>query len=765
NGEYKDNVFMVDYDTGRVGVNLGSGVTPAVPLNVAGTVRFQSTSSSSDHLEFTNYSGSSKLYRPSGSLELQGGNTGNGILKLDNSGGFTFDGNTVYHSGNFTVTESDVTAHEAALNIATSQLTGNIDLTSQVTGTLPVSNMAATALTTVQTAANQTAHLALTAQEGDVVVRSDENKTYMHNGGSAGTMADYTLLATPTDSVTSVNGNTGAVTVTVPTATSDLTNDSGFITSADGGNATTLDGIDSGSFLRSDQADTMTGELTISGSSPQMKFNDTSGEDDFWIHVNGNNFYILTDRDDNGSWDGTYPLQLTNGNSTIQSYGNTVWTSGNDGSGSGLDADTVDGIQASSFLRSDAADTFTETITGDTLHLGDSQITGSSAKLQVNGFMRTGSIYLHAGTSPTSDNYPLSTTTNGVLQWDGHKVWHAASDGSGSGLDADTVDGVQASSFLRSDTDDSVSSYTNQIQFPSNTSIDSSSSDQASLEIRQNTAGEDAFMQFHVAGDYATYFGLDGSTNDLAVGGWSKGANKYKIWHAGNDGGGSGLDADTVDGIQASSFLRSDATDVMTGQLNIENHIDMSYNNSTANRFLKLPRSGGITFYGDGSDHHAIMSRNASNSAADDILISSYGGVHIDLDSNNNDGSGADFTIGKHNSSTAYLTFSGETSDLTVSGNVTAYSDKRLKEEIKVIENAVEKVKEIRGVTYKDIETKINRTGVIAQEVEKVLPEAVTKHEETGMLSVAYGNMVGLLIESVKELTERVETLEKKLGE
>jgi len=112
----------------------------------------------------------------------------------------------------YTVTESDVTDHEAALSIATSQLTGDIDLTTQVTGTLPVSNMAATALTTVQTAASESAQLALTAQEGDVVVRSDENKTYMHNGGTAGTMADFTLLATPTDSVTSVDGNTGAVT-------------------------------------------------------------------------------------------------------------------------------------------------------------------------------------------------------------------------------------------------------------------------------------------------------------------------------------------------------------------------------------------------------------------------------------------------------------------------------------------------------------------------------------------------------------------------
>ena len=45
------------------------------------------------------------------------------------------------------------------------------------------------------------------------MVRTDESKTYIHNGGSAGTMADYTLLATPTDAVTSVAGRTGDVTL------------------------------------------------------------------------------------------------------------------------------------------------------------------------------------------------------------------------------------------------------------------------------------------------------------------------------------------------------------------------------------------------------------------------------------------------------------------------------------------------------------------------------------------------------------------------
>ena len=79
------------------------------------------------------------------------------------------------------------------------------------TGTLPSSVIPPVAMTTVQVAASQVAMLALTTEEGDVVVRSDENKSYMHNGGSAGDMTDFTELSTPTDSVLSVNGDTGTV--------------------------------------------------------------------------------------------------------------------------------------------------------------------------------------------------------------------------------------------------------------------------------------------------------------------------------------------------------------------------------------------------------------------------------------------------------------------------------------------------------------------------------------------------------------------------
>ena len=98
-----------------------------------------------------------------------------------------------------------------------------------------------------------------------------------------------------------------------------------------------------------------------------------------------------------------------------------------------------------------------------------------------------------------------------------------------------------------------------------------------------------------------------------------------------------------------------------------------------------------------------------------------------------------------------------------LAGNITAYSDIKLKENIKLISDAVEKVKQLRGVTFtrNDHEDKERRhAGVIAQEVEKVLPEVVTEDNE-GIKNVAYGNMVGLLIEAIKEQQTRIVALEQ----
>jgi hypothetical protein len=107
----------------------------------------------------------------------------------------------------------------------------------------------------------------------------------------------------------------------------------------------------------------------------------------------------------------------------------------------------------------------------------------------------------------------------------------------------------------------------------------------------------------------------------------------------------------------------------------------------------------------------------------------------------------------------ANVTFAGTLASgaITSSGDVTAFSDARLKTGIRNIDNALNMVGDMRGVYFiKDGEA---GTGVIAQEVEKVLPEVVKNNEE--YKSVAYGNMVGVLIEAIKELKKEVETLKE----
>ena len=97
------------------------------------------------------------------------------------------------------------------------------------------------------------------------------------------------------------------------------------------------------------------------------------------------------------------------------------------------------------------------------------------------------------------------------------------------------------------------------------------------------------------------------------------------------------------------------------------------------------------------------------------------------------------------------------TGEFTSPGDVTAFSDERLKTNIKTIENPLDKVLSLRGVSFeRDGKASI---GVIAQEIEKIIPEVV---HDGDYKSVAYGNLVGLLIEAIKELKSELDELKGK---
>ena len=135
------------------------------------------------------------------------------------------------------------------------------------------------------------------------------------------------------------------------------------------------------------------------------------------------------------------------------------------------------------------------------------------------------------------------------------------------------------------------------------------------------------------------------------------------------------------------------------------------------------------------------------------------------------DASGALLQFTSNSGSTQWVLLNGTANTLTVtastglvcSGNVTAYSDTRIKKNIIKIDTALEKVEQLNGYTFDRTDVSTNRqTGLLAQEVLKVLPEAVIGSEDT-IYSVAYGNLMGLMVEAIKELRTEIRVIQSQI--
>ena len=217
----------------------------------------------------------------------------------------------------------------------------------------------------------------------------------------------------------------------------------------------------------------------------------------------------------------------------------------NVGAGSGISV-AADSVAVDTTVMRNNSD---QTLVGQLIVSDNSGVTGSSAPTytQANIELYTSSNHVPAlsfhrsGYSATTlyeydgQLYANAWTTRaqtGLLLSTGNIGSYALT--SSSTIDADTLDSLDSASFMRTDAGSNVTNYTHRHAYYSNTNIATTASYQASLECFSSGSGGDAFMTFHVGGDYAAYFGLDGGINDLAYGGWSAGANSYRIFHAGN---------------------------------------------------------------------------------------------------------------------------------------------------------------------------------------------------------------------------------------
>jgi len=172
------------------------------------------------------------------------------------------------------------------------------------------------------------------------------------------------------------------------------------------------------------------------------------------------------------------------------------------------------------------------------------------------------------------------------------------------------------------------------------------------------------------------------------------------------------------------------------------------------------------TFTGDGSFASGSVTITSNN-----VTASNFNGVATRADNVTGSGNRILFNNSSNSTTTSSnLEFNDSNGDLTVGGDIIAFSasDIRLKSNITSIADAVNKVKSLRGVTFEWNENSAHEgsdTGVIAQEVDALGLPGLIQERQNGDLAVQYHKLVPLLIEAVKELSDKVEELEQKLSD
>ena len=202
-----------------------------------------------------------------------------------------------------------------------------------------------------------------------------------------------------------------------------------------------------------------------------------------------------------------------------------------------------------------------------------------------------------------------------------------------------------------------------------------------------------------------------------------------------------------------------------------ETKLNIESNTSRGNEtLLRFQRPGGHGYSGFNQYY------NLESGSGDNYVPALWGlnfGLGVTNDSNGKVGIKFESGAGSENHTSDKIIFrtSGtnqvdidNSGNLTASGTITSSYDITLKENIELISDPIEKVKELGGYTFNKKGEDLRLVGLIAQAVEKVLPEAVHENQE-GLKSLAYGNLVALLVECVKNQDERIESLERTIKE
>ena len=593
------------------------------------------------------------------------------------------------------------------------------------------------------------------------------------DGASSGLDAD---LLDGSEGSYYLNYNNFTNTPTIPTNNNQLTNGAGYITSADGGNAATLDSLDSTQFLRSDADD----EYGSTSANRYIRFNTNSGQ---YIASGGSNsrFPIQVFAPTANGGDAAITFHISNdyaGYFGLASDWNDLawggWSVGSStkyrilhtGNYSSWNRDDryyteteVNNLLAGK-LGTSAKAADSELLDGLDLHTGRNNEVNKVVRTDSNGYIQAGWINTTSGSTTTAMDRIYASN-------DGYIRYYTPANFLNSGGFGDKL-------------------FNNQGENHSSSTNFNTSMPAGVHYMQQGTNGPTGTTSHQF---YGIKFGLG---NDYSS---SSSYSSQMYYPRAGQGGGNGLYFRDMENGSWGSWRQVDAGTLGTmspksGSGNTgSNQIIRSHSNNyiyhgdwiqIGNAGLFSTSSNSAHFKPNTTTSYGTWQTSGSKGGYDGIMFDSGGNMACMWDSVGNGGfyqeSGAGWTQYFHvnNSCTAFGSSTTSSSyeiyvhgALYATNNIVAYSDRRIKENIVQIDGALEKVNNLVGVYYnkKDDESKQKEIGFIAQDVNEVVPELVTYAEDVDQYGVKYQNATALLVEAVKELTQQVNDLKQELEE